>query len=82
MMRPDRNLYVKILHENIQEGSEQNFLKKGTDLYNTRDTPFDFDSIMIYGPTDYGTLDTSSGQRETTIQPLVSGVEIRLSSLM
>ena len=76
MMRPDRDLYVKILLENVQEGSERNFLKKGTDLYSTRDTPFDYDSIMIYGPTDYGRLD-SAGQRMTTIQPIMPGIEIR-----
>ena len=76
MMRPDRDLYVKILLENVQEGSERNFLKKGTDLYSTRNTPFDYDSIMIYGPTDYGIV-VSAGQRMTTIQPLMPGVEIR-----
>ena len=81
MSAPHRDSYVKILLENIEEGSERNFLKKGTDLYNTRNTPFDFESIMIYGPTDYGSLD-NTGQRRTTIQPLVPGVEIRqLSSL-
>ena len=79
MMRPDRDLYVKILLENVQEGSERNFLKKGTDLYSTRDTPFDYESIMVYGPTDYGILD-SAGQRMTTIQPLMPGVEIRYLS--
>ena len=76
MSAPHRDSYVKILLENIEEGSERNFLKKGTDLYNTRNTPFDFESIMIYGPTDYGSLD-NAGQRRTTIQPLVPGVEIR-----
>ena len=76
MMRADRDSYVKILHKNIQVGSERNFQRKGTDLYSTRDTPFDFDSIMIYGPTDYRILD-SEGQRMTTIQPLMPGVEIR-----
>ena len=76
MMRPDRDSYVKILYENVEEGSERNFLKKRTDLYSSRDTPFDYESIMIYGPTDYGILD-SAGQRMTTIQPLMPGVEIR-----
>ena len=76
MSAPNRDSYVKILLENIEDGSERNFLKKGTDLYNTRNTPFDFESIMIYGPTDYGRLD-NAGQRRTTIQPLVPGVEIR-----
>ena len=76
MMRADRDLYVKILLQNIKAGGEKNFLKKETDLYSTRDTPFDVDSIMIYGSTDYGILD-SLGQRMTTIQPLMPGVEIR-----
>ena len=77
MMRADRDLHVKILFENIKAGSEKNFLKKETDLYSTRDTPFDFDSVMIYGPADYGILDSQTGQRMTTIQPLIPGVEIR-----
>ena len=76
MMRADRDLYVKILFENIEPGFERNFKRKGTDLYSTRDTPFDYDSIMIYGSRDYGVLD-STGQRLTTIQPLLQGVEIR-----
>ena len=76
MMRADRDLYVKILFENIEPGFERNFKKKGTDLYSTRDTPFDYDSIMIYGSRDYGVLD-STGQRMITIQPLLQGVEIR-----
>ena len=76
MMRADRDSYVKILLENLEPGNERSFLKKETDLYSTRETPFDFDSIMFYGPTDYGILD-SAGQRMTTIQPLMAGVDIR-----
>ena len=33
-------------------------------------------SIMMYGPNDFGTLD-SLGERRTTIQPLDPKVEIR-----
>ena len=76
MMRPDRDLYVKVLEENLQTGSEKNFQKKGTDLYNARDVAFDFDSVMMYGPTDFGILDIA-GRRKTTIEPLVPGVKIR-----
>ena len=65
-----------IREENLQPGSEKNFHKKGTDLYSARDIAFDFDSVMMYGPTDFGILD-SAGKRKTTIQPLVPGVEIR-----
>ena len=76
MMRPDRDLFVKVLEENLQTGSEKNFQKKGTDLYNARDVAFDFDSVMMYGPTDFGILDIA-GRRKTTIEPLVPGVKIR-----
>ena len=76
MMRADRDLHVKILFENIEPGFERNFKNKGTDLYSARDTPFDYDSIMIYGSRDYGVLD-STGQRMNTIQPLMQGVEIK-----
>ena len=76
MMRSDRDSFVKVLEENLQPGSEKNFQKKGTDLYSARDIAFDFDSVMMYGPTDYGILD-DSGKRKTTIQPLVQGVKIR-----
>ena len=77
MMRSDRDSFVRVLEENLQPGSEKNFQKKGTDLYSARDIAFDFDSVMMYGPTDFGVLDSSTGKRKTTIQPLVPGVKIR-----
>ena len=76
IMRADRDSYVKVLLENLEPGTEHNFLRKGTDLYSTKNTPFDYDSIMMYGPTDFGILD-SGGQRMTTILPHVSGAKIR-----
>lgn len=47
--RPDRNLYVEVLWENIEQYEDHNFNK-----YNHRDIdllkiPYDFDSIMHYG---------------------------------
>ena len=78
-MRADRDSYVKVMLENLEPGSEHNFLRKGTDLYGTKNTPFDYDSIMMYGPTDFGMLD-SAGQRMTTILPHVSGANIRCAS--
>ena len=76
MMRADRNSYVNVLLDNVQDGEKKNFLEKGLD-YSSRSTPFDFDSIMMYGPTDFGVKD-SAGQRMTTIQPLISRIEFRL----
>ena len=76
MMRPDRNQYVEILLDNIQPGQEGNFKLKAFDTHSSRRTPFDWRSIMMYGPTDAGKLDIT-GNRTTTIRPLATGVEIR-----
>ncbi len=42
--RPDRNSYVTILFENIQEGKEHNFELRVADVYGS----YDFDSVMHY----------------------------------
>ena len=74
--RPDRDLHVRILLENVQPGQEHNFQKVSNDTHNTGNTPFDYKSIMIYGAFDFG-IENSSGSRKRTIEPLKSGVEIR-----
>ena len=74
--RPDRDFYVSILMENVQPGSQKNFRKESNDTHSGRGTPFDPQSIMIYGPNDFG-IEDSMGQRKTTIQPLDPNVEIR-----
>ena len=56
--------------------SEANFHKKSAETYDTRDTPFDYESIMLY-PSDAFGKEDGSGARRTTIQPLKPGVEIR-----
>ena len=56
--------------------SEANFHKKSAENYDTRDTPFDYESIMLY-PSDAFGKEDGSGRRRTTIQPLKPGVEIR-----
>lgn len=76
MMRPDRDQFVEILFDNIQPGQEGNFKLKASDTHSSRRTPFDWRSIMMYGPTDAGKLDIT-GKRTTTIRPLLAGVEIR-----
>ena len=78
--RPDRDSYVSILMENVEPGSQKNFRKESGDTHSGRGTPFDPQSIMIYGPTDFGIEDSntvSMGERKTTIQPLDPQVEIR-----
>ena len=75
MMRADRNSHVKVLLDNVQDWQKKNFEEKGLD-YSSRSTPFDFDSVMMYGPTDFGIKD-STGQTLTTIQPVMPGVEFR-----
>ena len=74
--RPDRDFHVSILMENVQPGSEQNFRKESGDTHSGRGTPFDPQSIMIFGPEDFG-IEDGMGGRKTTIQPLDPKVEIR-----
>ena len=74
--RPDRDDHVKVLLENVQPGQEHNFQKVSNDTHTTGNTPFDYQSIMIYGPFDFG-IEISSGNRKRTIEPLKSGVDIR-----
>ena len=80
MMRPDRDRHVKILLSNVEPGARKQFLRKATDTYSSRSTPFDYKSIMIYGATDFG-IQESSG-RKTTIVPLEPGVEIRQGGVL
>lgn len=65
-----------ILEGNIQTDHLQNFLKKTNETHDTRNTPFDLSSLMMYGPTDYGIMDSNGGRR-TTIKSVKPGVEIR-----
>ena len=74
MMRADRNSCVNIILDNVVDEQKKNFNKKGLD-YSSRSTPFDFDSIMMYGPTDYGIKDSAG--RRTTIQPLLPEIKFR-----
>jgi len=73
--RPDRDLFVFILHGNIQPNALHNFRKVTNETHNTRNTPFDPSSLMMYGPNDFGIMDSNG--RRTTIKPVKPGVEIR-----
>ena len=77
MMRSDRNSFVEIIFDNIIPGQEGNFRRKVSGTYSSHDTPFDWGSIMMYGPTDGGKLGSGTGTRMTTIRPKVPGGEIR-----
>ena len=74
--RSDRDQFVSILYPNIQPGDQHNFEKVTNDTYNTRNTPFDATSIMMYGASGFGKFDRA-GHRMTTIKPVEPGVEIR-----
>ena len=67
---------MSILLDNVEPKSRGNFRKVETSLYNSRGTPFDILSIMMYGPDDFGIVD-SQGRRKETIQSLQPGIELR-----
>ncbi|MGH8046909.1 MAG: M12 family metallopeptidase [Chthoniobacterales bacterium] len=63
--RSDRDAYVTIHLENVQPGKEHNFAKYTT----TNETPYDFDSVMHYGPyafaiADEPTITVNAGHEE------------------
>ena len=68
--RPDRDSYIKVLYENIQTGTESNFNKYDASRVDLLDIPYDYDSVMHYGPTSF------SKNGLPTIQTLQSGVTI------
>nr|XP_058972703.1 MAM and LDL-receptor class A domain-containing protein 1-like [Pocillopora verrucosa] len=65
--RSDRDSYVKILYENIQKGVEDNFQKFDQGEIQHLGEPYDYSSIMHYGPNDF----TRNGR--PTIMGLRSG---------
>lgn len=48
--RPDRDAYVDILEENIEKGMAYNFDKLSSYFIDSLDSPYDYASIMHYGP--------------------------------
>ena len=54
--RPDRDDYIVVRMENVEEGKEHNFTKYSTT--NVR-TSYDFDSLMHYHPTSFSKDDSS-----------------------
>ena len=71
--RSDRDSLVTILDSNVLPEYRRLFAKRTDETYCT---PFDTDSVMLWGSKDYGILD-NAGQRKTTIQAVEPGVEIR-----
>ncbi|XP_053126286.1 meprin A subunit alpha-like [Hemicordylus capensis] len=51
--RTDRDDYVKIWWDHVAPGQEYNFKKYGTDLLTDLNTPYDYESILHYGPFSF-----------------------------
>uniref|UniRef100_A0A914XMU1 Metalloendopeptidase n=1 Tax=Plectus sambesii TaxID=2011161 RepID=A0A914XMU1_9BILA len=64
--RADRDQYVEILTQNIQDGQQHNFDKYNLDLIDHLGQPYDYNSIMHYGNTAF----SKSGAE--TIRPVAS----------
>jgi len=73
--RPDRDQYVKIDYTNIIAGKEGNFEKYSVDEITTSDTPYDYGSVMHYGP--YGFNKDST--KPTIIAPAGKKIGQRVS---
>jgi hypothetical protein len=73
--REHRELWVRINTANIQPGRAHNFEQHISDGDNIG--PYDYGSIMHYGPTDFGIIDPVTGNPMVTIdalQPIPPGV--------
>ena len=46
--RPDRDQYIRVINQNIQQGAKENFRKFGTESINSLGIEYDFNSIMHY----------------------------------
>jgi len=68
--RPDRDSFVTINWDNIQNGKSHNFNKKAGSEIDSMGSNYDFGSIMHYGKTAF------SKNGEDTITPKVAGVTI------
>ncbi|XP_050503213.1 hatching enzyme 1.2-like [Diabrotica virgifera virgifera] len=64
--RFDRDHYVTINYNNIEQGTENNFRRKHGAMYNL---PYDYDSVMHYSPYTFSIHGTGGGQRFMTIVP-------------
>ena len=50
-LRPDRDNWVQIVYDNIVDGAQMNFMSRAADDIVDNDVPYDYGSIMHYGPT-------------------------------
>uniref|UniRef100_A0A8C4S684 Metalloendopeptidase n=1 Tax=Erpetoichthys calabaricus TaxID=27687 RepID=A0A8C4S684_ERPCA len=51
--RTDRDDYVNIHWEEVQQGKEHNFVKYNDSFITDQNTPYDYESIMHYGPYSF-----------------------------
>ena len=70
-MRPDRDEYVKVVSKNVEPPMLGNFRKYGEEYVDMLGLPYDYDSIMHYGPTDFAKKEGILDQiiRRVTFQP-------------
>lgn len=65
--RTDRDIYVRINYENIDDSQKHNFDKQET---NSLNVPYDYSSVMHYGPKDF------SVNGQDTVTPLDASAQI------
>jgi len=68
--RPDRDDYVTVVWDKIEEGLEHNFRKYTEEEVTTYGAPYDYGSVLHYGPLGFS-IDGSP-----TLIPVIPGVEI------
>ncbi|XP_025092025.1 blastula protease 10-like [Pomacea canaliculata] len=87
--RPDRDDYVEIIQSNIPPNLYYNFQKYEKEAVNVFDVPYDYESIMHYGPKAFSvTGGETIRTRDPTYQSVIgnrnglSFLDIKLANLM
>ncbi len=70
--RPDRDDFVEILTDNIIPEMIHNFDKETNDTANTYRVPYDYGSIMHYGPTVSISYHVSSSESDLLVNQIIS----------
>lgn len=68
--RTDRDRYIRVNYQNIRRGLETNFRKYSVEEITTLNVPYDYGSVLHYGPTAF------TNGNGPTIEPLERGVDI------
>ena len=79
--RPDRDNYVDVLYDNIEEGYERNFKKLSSSVINSHGVGYDYNSIMHYNRNFFAKVQGLHTLRPATDDSIPLGLAVELSPM-